>query len=158
MAGKRRLTAKVKAFLAAYEGEAKLNATQAARLAYGGKREGNLSAPAMIARDIRRRFPDLMEAAEERFREKFTMGDEELDQHLSEISRDKQHKDRLRALELIARMKGRLNDKLKVEIDRKTMLKEIEALLQVLPRPDSGQVIDADYSEEPAQKVLKSIN
>jgi hypothetical protein len=142
----------VKAFLAAYEGEAKLNATEAARLAYGGKRQGSLSAPAMIARDIRRRFPDLIEAAEERFRDKFRMSDDELDTHLSEISRDKQHKDRLRALELIARMKGRLNDKLQVTIDRKSMLKEIESLLVVIPNTPRELLSGS------AKRGLKAIN
>ena len=148
MAGKRRLTAKVKAFLAAYGGEAKLNATQAARLAYGGKREGNLRSPGMIARDIRRRFPDLMEEVEERFRDQFSMGDAELDEHLAEISRDKQHKDRLRALELIARMRGRLNDKLQVTVDRKSMMKEIEQFLLLVPKPT---LLPPD---EPQRKVL----
>jgi hypothetical protein len=161
MAGKRRLTPKVKAFMAAYGGEARCNASEAARLVFGkggmGPGTGVRSAQ-VIGAEMRRKWPELMEEAEERFKSRFQMSDDELDEHLSEISRDKQHKDRLRALELIARMKGRLNDKLKVEIDRKSMLKEIEMLLQVLPVPAPTRIIDADFAEEPAQKVLKAIN
>jgi hypothetical protein len=133
MAGKRRLTAKTKAFFAAYEGVAKLNAMEAARIAYGGGRLGNLGNPGVIAQSLRRTWPELFEQAEERYRNRFKLTDEELDAGISEIAKDSNHKDRLRALELIARMKGLLDNKVKVEIERKVLVKEIESVFTVIP-------------------------
>jgi hypothetical protein len=144
VAGKRRLTPKVKAFFDAYGGVAKLNATAAARVAFaGGADKAN-----RVAADMKRRWPDLFEKVEEEYRSKIRMSDDELDQHLSEISRDTEHKDRLRALELIARMKGRLNDKLRVEVDRRGMLKEVEELLKLIPQSIQVPVIPSQSDDK----------
>jgi len=128
--GGRRMTPRVKAFLDAYGGVAQLNATEAARLA-------GFKHPAQAGHLIRKRWAELVAEEEQKVAEKFRISDEELDRHLSEIARNSEHRDRLRALELIARMKGRLNDKLKIEVDRKGMLKEIEQILSSL-QPTSG--------------------
>jgi len=123
--GGKRMTPKVKAWLVAYGGEAMLNATEAARLV-------GYAEPEKMASRLKRLWGAEVAEAEEKFQNKFRISDEELDRHLSEIARNPEHRDRLRALELIARMKGRLNDKLKIEVDRKGMLKEIEQILSSL--------------------------
>lgn len=133
----RRLTPKVRAFFDALGGPAKLNGAEAARIAFSGSPK----TAAVVAAEMKRKWPELFEKTEEEYRAKIRMSDDELDQHLSDISRDVEHKDRLRALELIARMKGRLNDKLRVEVDRRGMLKEVEELLKLIPQSIQAAVI-----------------
>lgn len=119
------MTPKVRAFLAAYGGVAQLNGTEAARLA-------GYANPMQAAHHLRRVWAKEVEEEERRVADSFRMSDEELDRCITEVARNPESRDRLRALELIARMKGRLNDKLKIEVDRKGMLKEIEQILSSL--------------------------
>lgn len=113
---------KLRAFFDAYAGDARMNATEAARLAGYGS-------PQQTGHKIRSTFPDLIQKAESKFRESLTMGAKEVDERLAAIARDPQHKDHFKALEALARIHGRFNDKLNLTVDRATLNKQIDDLV-----------------------------
>jgi len=57
----------------------------------------------------------------------------EVDERLAAVARDPKHKDHVKALELLARMHGKLDTKLLVGgIDRSALNKELDAMLEML--------------------------
>ena len=132
--GRPRYNAKIRAFFEAYKGQAKLVGVEAARLA-------GYTNPRAAAQMLKARYTEDIERLETEFREQFKLGDEELDNIVAKIARNDEHKDQLKAVELAARMKGKLNDKVTVNIDRKTAMKELEevlAAMQALAQNNSG--------------------
>jgi len=63
------------------------------------------------------------------FRSERMLGPDEVNEIIAEIARDSQHKDRLRAVELAARINGQLSDKVLLSIDRKQLVADLEAEL-----------------------------
>ena len=122
----RRLTGKIKAFLAAYEGPCGLDGTKAA--AHAGYRH-----PSKAASRIKAAWPELVGEAEERYRAMMVMQPREIDERLAAVAREPTHKDHVKALELLARMHGKLDTKLLVGgIDRSALNKELDSMLEML--------------------------
>lgn len=124
----RELTAKQRAFLRAYQGEAQGNATQAARLA-GYSHPGRQGHRLLKHVEIRR----ALEASREADAEAVIMSRRERKEALSRIARGKEEgevrtSDRLRAIRLLARMEGDFE-----EVRAVGMVKEeLERMLEVL--------------------------
>jgi hypothetical protein len=61
------------------------------------------------------------------------MSSREVDERLAAVARDPTHKDHVKALELLARMHGKLETKLLVgSIDRPTLNKQLDTMLESL--------------------------
>ena len=120
-----RMTAKVKALLAAYGGQAGLNLTEAARLA-------GYSKPAQQGHNIRRKWPEAFDKVEAEFQARLQVSDEELDQVISNLVRSPKHKDHYKAVELMCRMKGRLSEKVHVTLDRSNLNGQLDSMLTML--------------------------
>jgi hypothetical protein len=126
MGGEQRLTGRAKAFFANLAGPCALDGTKAAAMA--GYRH-----PQKAASRLKAKWPDLVQHAEDTYRERMVMSAREVDERLAAVARDPKHKDHVKALELLARMHGKLETKLLVGgIDRSTLNKEIDALLDTL--------------------------
>lgn len=134
--GKYKIGPKVRAFFEAYRGAAKMNALEAARMA-------GYTAPGAASMAIKRHFPEKIAQLEREYRESFKLSDEELDGILTTIAKNPEHKDQLKAVELISRMKGRLNDKITVNIDRKTAQKELDEVLAAINALAASQEADS---------------
>lgn len=114
---------KLLAMLAAYKGEARLNATEAARLA-------GYSFPEVVGSRVRRRYKELFDEAEAEIRDNLIMKGEELDQRITSLARNTAHRDHYKALELLARMHGKLSDKVNVTIERPALNAQLDELIR----------------------------
>lgn len=121
----KRMTGKVKALLAAYVGEARLNLTEAGRLA-------GYSKPAQQARQIRAKWPEEFERAEAEFRQRLEITDQELNEIISSLARNPKHKDHFKAVELLCRLKGKLSEKVHVTLDRNTLNSQLDELIALM--------------------------
>jgi hypothetical protein len=129
-----RLTAKVKSFLAAYEGPCALDGTKAAR-------QAGYRWPDKAASRLKAKWPELIAKAEDAFRAKMVMSAREVDERLAAVARDPKHKDHVKALELLARMHGKLETKLLVGgIDRNALNKELDAMLDMLKEQRAAEM------------------
>ena len=114
--------------------------TKAARLA-------GYKSPVVMGSRLKGKFPDVFEAAEFAWRESCGVKPDELLLHLSEIVRDQDHKDRMKAIELNAKIHGMLTEKHVIELDRSKLLAAIQQKVDQLIEAkvlESGQVIEAD--------------
>lgn len=116
------LTPKRKKFLDYYFGEANRVATRAAKLA-GYRCEGTAGSRTkrLLAKEIAARELELAESSR--------MSADEVLVSLTEIARDANHKDRCRALELMAKIHGLMAEKLNITLDRKGMQQELSGAL-----------------------------
>jgi hypothetical protein len=132
-----RLTARVKKFLAHYGGDCALDATKAAQKA--GYRH-----PQKAGSRVKGLWPELVRKAEDEYRAKMVMSAREVDERLAAVARDPKHKDHVKALELLARMHGKLETKLLVGgIDRSTLNKELDDMLEMLKQQRAGEKADS---------------
>lgn len=119
------MTAKVKALLAAYGGEARLNLTEAGRLA-------GYSSPAQQASQVKAKWPEEFRKVEEEFARRLAISDSELDEIISNLARNPRHKDHYKAVELLCRLRGRLSEKVHVTLDRPTLNSQLDELVQLM--------------------------
>lgn len=123
--GKHKVTAKVRAFIEAYKGPAKLNLTEAARLA-------GFKSPRSMAAKMKARHPQLVAEAEREYLQALKISAEEAEQIVAQIARDPTHRDRLKAAETFLKMHGRLSDKLQVIVDRVELNKQLDELISTM--------------------------
>ncbi|MCP4900150.1 MAG: hypothetical protein GY906_24530 [bacterium] len=116
---------KVRGFFEKFATETALDATKAAKLV--GYAHPNTQGPKLT-----KKFPDVAEACGVLWREMCGVKPDELVMHLAEIVRDKDHKDRMKAIITNAQIHGMLSDKLIVDFDRNSLLKQIDARIAQL--------------------------
>ena len=133
-------SAKFRAFLAAYVGEAKLNGVEAARMA-------GYANPSKAFVQLRKRRAAEIAEAELAFRDQLQMGWAEVAEGIAAVARDAMHKDRLKALELLAKIHGKLDPKLSIQFDRATLEKHIA---DVIAQLSSQVATDAPLAIEAA--------
>ena len=66
----------------------------------------------------------------------------ELLEHLAEIVRDKDHKDRMKAIETNAKIHGMLSEKLILDFDRNSLMKQIDKRLMQIATARALEVGD----------------
>ena len=134
-----RITKKNQLFIEAFCGQANGNASEAARLA-GYKWAGPVSSKLYknLKTEIEKRLLEL--------KEKAILKPEEVLEAMSEIARDKTHKDRLRALESLAKINGQLNERLNIALNRVDLIRQIEETIQGIvvekKRNTSNSIVD----------------
>jgi hypothetical protein len=139
---KRVVPPQVRKFFTVYATESALDATKAARVV-GYKH------PATMGHRLRSKFPDVAEACEISWKEQCGIKPDELIQHLASIVRDPDHKDRMKAIELNAKIHGMLSEKIIHEFDKNTLLKQIdERLLQIKEQRALEAGVDLTVSVE----------
>lgn len=121
----REIPRKVKRFWEEYVGEAACEATVAARLV--GYKHPNTQGPRLV-----KKLPDVAEAARVAWVESCGVKPDELLKHLSEIVRDPDHKDRMKAIELNAKVHGMLSEKIIHDFDRQSLMRQIDARIAQL--------------------------
>jgi len=119
-------------FMVAYQGAARLDGVEAARLA-------GYKSPAKAFAQLRRTRRAELEEAELAFRERLTMDWPEVAEGIAAVARAEKHKDRLKALELLARIHGKLDPKLSIQFDRRTLETHIADVIAQL-----GQQVATD--------------
>jgi hypothetical protein len=134
-------------FWKVYAEEAALDPTKAARVV--GYRFPNTQGPRLV-----KKFGDVAEAARLTWIESCGVKPDELLRHLSEIVRDPDHKDRMKAIELNAKVHGMLSEKIIHDFDRQSLMRQIDARISQLVQAralDSGQDIGTvdDTDQEP---------
>lgn len=146
--GPRRVTAKFRAMIEAYKGQAALSVTEAARMAGYGD-------PSRVGWELKRRFPEVFAEAEAEFRERLKISSEELDELISNLARNPKHKDHYKALELLCRMTGRLSEKVHVTLDRSAMNAQLDEMLTLMmkSRAADKQMTIVDATAVPIQDV-----
>jgi hypothetical protein len=120
-----RITKKLALMLEAYKGEAKLNVTEAARLAGYG-------CPKAVGARIRRQHRELFDRAEVEMKEALVMGGRELDERITNLARNEDHKDHYKALELLAKIHGKLSEKVDITIKKGSLDTSLDSLLLVM--------------------------
>lgn len=120
-----RLTPKKRAWLSYYLGQAAFNATEAARLA------GYPSARVEGSR-LAKEFKQEIEAHLLKLEEAQIAGPREVLQILTGIARDREHKDCKAAADTLAKIHGLMQDKVSVSLDRKALMRDLEAVLAAL--------------------------
>lgn len=134
-----RMTPKKRAFLEAYcgEGEAKGNATEAARLA-------GFTSPSKQGRKIKKQlFAEILNRQQE-LKAANKLSPDELMEILAVIARDPTDRNRIKALELIAKIEGMLDGKLLITIDRRDIAAKLDEHRQLLL---SAGIVDAEVSD-----------
>jgi len=135
------LTARRQAFVDAYLGAAARNATRAAELV-------GFKHPRVAGSLLKRKLSEVIEDREITLREEASMSAKEVVEGLSEIAREKSHKDRKAALDTLAKIHGLLTDKLDIKLDRRSLAGELEGTLKQLTagtvelRPEDVKVVD----------------
>lgn len=131
-----KITPRAKRFIAAYFGPANRVGVEAARIA-------GYSSPNVRASQLRRRFSEVIEYVELQFLESRCLSARQVREKISEIANNGvQESNRLKALELLARIQGQLSDKLDLNINRNQLIKDIDAVVtKVTPLalPESHQ-------------------
>jgi hypothetical protein len=113
------------AWLDAYMGGAQRDAVEAAKAA-GYKRPGS-DGPA-----VERRLQALIELRDAELRATAEVQPREVVVRLSVVARDAEHKDHVRALELLARIHGMVSEKFNVKVDKATLLRELDGEVERL--------------------------
>ena len=113
-----RLTPRRAKFIELYFGDCMLNATEAAR-------QAGFAHPRVAGSQLVRILAPILAAKEDEQKSRLEATGRELRETLTSISRDPDHKDRLKAIELLARINGMLSDRVNVTVERK----EAEAAL-----------------------------
>jgi chromosome segregation ATPase len=116
-----------------------LNVSEAARRA--GYKD-----PGESGWQLKKKWPEEIEAIEVKVREAKKLKDEELEEIPAEIARLSSASDqnRLKAVELLARMRGKLSDKVTINVTRSDLMKQLDEALATLaqlnhkePAPES---------------------
>jgi len=77
---------------------------------------------------------------------------DEVPNHLSEIARDFDHKDRVRALELLAKAHGMLSERLNINLDRKKLVQDLNDVLdQLMEVPARKRLVEG------GQRLLEEV-
>lgn len=105
-----------------YVGEACYNATKAAELA-------GFKHPRVTGSKFKRLLRQVIEERGLVVKEQASMSAVEVIEGLTEIARDKSHKDRKAALDTLAKVHGLLTDKLDLKLDRKQLATELEGVV-----------------------------
>lgn len=124
-AGPKRYTAKFRALLAAYVGQAGLNASEAARMA-------GYAEPGRTAYRLRQKFPEAFEKAERDFRRRLVVQREEVEERIADLVRNPKHRDHYKAIELAAKMHGMLSEKVNITIERNGINEKLDELLKAM--------------------------
>lgn len=119
------LTGRRKRFIDAYLGEASRNATEAARIAGYGTPESQGSS-------LKKRLKLFIKEREQEISIASQLSQKETLEIISEIARDKGHKDRLKAAELMAKIHGVLSEKVTLEVNRSQIQEQLSMLRQRL--------------------------
>ena len=114
-----RWTPKRKAWWEAYWGQAQRDGVAAAVLA-------GLSEPHKVGRKLERNLSVAIELRDAELRAAAEVQPSEVIAKLSIVARNIEHKDHVRALELLARIHGMISDKLNVKVDKQQLLKELD--------------------------------
>ena len=123
-----RVSERVERFIKAYVGEARQNATEAARMA-------GYKAARSIGWQLTHKFRDLIEAELLKTKSTALMSVEEAQKLMSDIARGtlpNPNPSQLKALELALKMHGMLNDKLNISYDRSELSSQLDAALAAL--------------------------
>ena len=142
----REIPQKVKLFWVAYVEETACDPTKAAK--FVGYRHPNTQGPRLV-----KKLPDVAEAAKVAWRDACGVKPDELLTHLAEIVRDTDHKDRMKAIELNAKVHGMLSEKIIHDFDRNSLMKQIDNRISQLMQAralESGQALDVEQPEEPS--------
>lgn len=127
-----KVTAKVKAFLAAIQMNPGIAKSEAARIA------GFKHARA-VAVSLCKKHAQLVAEAEAEGRKGLKVSADEAEQILADIARDPTHRDRLKAAETFLKMHGKLSDKLQVTVDRATLNKQLDELIATMAAARSAE-------------------
>lgn len=146
MPGKR--SRKLALMVEAYRGPARLNVTEAARLA-------GYAFPSRVGHRVFKKYREVFEEAEKELKQALRMGGEEVDERITELARNAKHKDHYKALELLAKMHGKLNEKIHVTLDRSSLNSQLDELvsLMVQARVNTSQTVIIKTAEVAVSKV-----
>ena len=139
-ASKVRIGKKSGQFLKFYFGEARGDATEAARLM-------GLRWPHGCGKRYKERLWGIIQEHEQALFERTTLGIEEAQALLAEIARSKTHKDQLKALELVLRIHGLLDVKLDIKLDAKSLQNEIFRAVDMI-RQHVARMPDGNWSTD----------
>lgn len=148
--GSRKINKKLKLFFSAYVEKTGLDGKEAARIA-------GYKWPDKAWLAIRNRYSDLLGIAEQEFLQRQMVSDVEVDAALAHLVRNPLHRDHIKACELVAKMRGRLDTKVTVVMDRTAMLKELDIAMKALATAHAQErgvtvdTIDVKVLPEPAK-------
>lgn len=86
----------------------------------------------VVAHRLKTKYPTVAAMKEDMWRERNSVKPDELMMHLAEVVRDKEHRDRMKAIELNARIHGMLSDKLQITMDKESLMRAIDTRLAQL--------------------------
>jgi hypothetical protein len=124
-----KVTVRMKALRAAYLGDARGDKGAACKLAGYSIPAG--CSPSQPWNVLKRRNPAWIAALEEEFNTSMIMKGREIDERLAALARNPDHRDHYKALELLAKMSGKLKEQL-IVVDRRTLNSELDALIGVM--------------------------
>jgi hypothetical protein len=124
-----KVTARMKKLREAYLGEARGDHGVACRLA--GYKLTPGTSPAHAWNVLKRRNPGWIAALELELQTSMTMRGKEIDERLTALARDPSHRDHYKALELLAKMSGKLKDQV-IVVSRDQLNRELDSLIGVL--------------------------
>jgi hypothetical protein len=91
---------------------------------------------------------DIQRAIEERLddlKSSLKMTADEAFMNITDIARDKTHKDQYKANELVLRIHGMLTDKINISMDRKELIVAVQEELKRLKESSLAEVVEAEY-------------
>ena len=143
------LSPKQRQWFLAYVQDPARNASGAARLAGYGKTP---DASSSLGRRLKARYQDLIEAYDFRIKDAGVISPREVQEQLAGIARDPNERtsDRLKSLELIARIHGMLSDKLQVDIDISLAKRELRGFFA---SPAQGLLVASSSKARPVGQV-----
>lgn len=124
-----KLTKRMQRLRAAYLGEARGDAGMACQIA--GYKAGPTGSPSQPWSVLKRRNPEWIAGLEKEFNDNLIMKGKEIDERISNLARDSSHRDHYKALELLAKMSGKLKEQL-VVVDRRTLNSELDSLIALM--------------------------
>ena len=113
------LTTKKRAFLDAYFGPANQNAVEAARLA-------GFAMPQKVAKRVTKSLFKEIRNREQELKAANQVSATELMEILATICRDPTSRDRIKAIELVAKIEGMLSEKIQISVDRREISKKLD--------------------------------
>ena len=134
-------SAKFRSFLAAYVGQARLNLSEAARLAGYGD-------PVRSAHALKRKYPQAIENAELAFRQQLAMGAEEATERMAAIARSPKHKDHFNAVKTLLTMHGKLDASVKVSLTRSELNVALDEVIAQLAEAKQATVSTLSQAAE----------
>lgn len=123
--GQVRLTGRRAKFIELYFGKHLFNATAAAA-------EAGFKHPSVAGYQLTKKLAPLLAAKRVEHDNKMEMQGKEIREKLTSIARTDNHKDQVRALELLAKITGQLSDNIKISQDRSAMEADLVAALEAL--------------------------